>query len=99
MATAPVPSFAPTGVVSLPVNATSSSVQLPSTGSPAIAVVTNLGEQIAFIALGDDTIEASASTSLAILPHGSLALTLGANAYLAGITLAGVSQLNIAVGN
>jgi hypothetical protein len=102
MATATVPSFAPSAAVNLPVSTTSANVQLPSTGSPQAAIVTNIGEHVAFVQLGTaNTVAASTTTSIAVAPFPAppLALTLGANTWIAGITLAGVANLNIAVGS
>lgn len=94
-----IASFAPTAAVNLPVTTTSASVQLPTTGTPTIALVTNMGEHPVFVQLGtNNAIAANITTSLVIEPGDSVALTIGSNTYLAGIALAGVSQLNIAVG-
>jgi hypothetical protein len=95
-----IASFAPSGAVNLPVSTTSSNVELPSDGSPTAALVTNMGEHVAFVELGgDDTVSASVDSSVAIMPGRSAALTLGTNTWLAGVALAGVSRLNIAVGS
>lgn len=96
----PLASFAPSAAVNLRVSTISANVELPATGSPTTAVVTNLGEHVSFVALGaDDTTVASASSSMAVMPGRTVSLTIGSNTYLAGVTLNGVSQLNIAVGN
>ena len=93
----PLNSFAPSASLPLQATQTSSSVALPLTGSPTTVVVTNLGEKVAFVALGGSTVEAS-EESMAILAHGSLTLTLGTNTYLAAIALSGVTGLNITAG-
>jgi hypothetical protein len=94
-----IASFAPTAAIEMPVTPVSSRVALPATGTPTIALVTNLGQQVVFVSLGDDAAEAAAGSSLAVLPHTQVALTIGANTNLAAVTLAGLSGLNIAVGN
>lgn len=100
MATATVPSFAPTAAVNLPVSTTSANVLIPTTGTPQAAIVTNIGEHTTFVQMGvGNTTAATTTTSLALMPGNSVVLTIGSNTYLAGITLAGVSQLNIAVGS
>lgn len=97
-----IASFAPSAVVNLAVGTTSSNVQLNTTGSPAAALVTNMGEHTAFVQLGTaNTVTASITTSIAVEPFPAppVALTLGANTWIAGIALAGVANLNIAVGS
>jgi hypothetical protein len=93
-----IDSFAPTAAVELQATNVSSSVALPTTGSPTVAIVTNLGQRAAFVALGDDTVEALQYGSMAVLPGSPVTLTIGANTNLAAITLSGVAGLNIAVG-
>jgi hypothetical protein len=93
-----IDSFAPTDAVELQAANVSSSVELPTTGSPTVAIVTNLGQRVVFVALGDDTVEALQYGSMAVLPGSSVALTIGTNTNLAAITLSGVAGLNIAVG-
>lgn len=93
--------FSPSGIASLTAIATSQNVALPGTPSgPPTAVVTNLGPSPAFVALGTtNAVVATLSTGVAILPGTSLALTLGANTYLAAITSqSSPAILNIAVG-
>ncbi|PVX61246.1 hypothetical protein [Paraburkholderia unamae] len=97
-----IASFAPTATINLAIGTTSANVQLPSTGSPTAALVTNPGEHLAFVQLGtSNTVAASTTTSIAVPPFPAppVALTLGANTWIAGISLAGVGNLNIAVGS
>lgn len=96
-----IASFAPTGAVNLQVSTTSANVQLPSAGLPTVALVTNPGEHLAFVQLGtSNAVSASTTTSIAVPPYPAapVALTLGANTWIASISLAGVGNLNIAVG-
>ena len=99
MATAPIASFAPTAAVELAVSTTSSQVAIPTTGTPTIALVTNLGIQPVFVALGtSSTVTVVAGSGVVVMPGQPLALTIGANTNLAAITLTGVAGINIAVG-
>jgi hypothetical protein len=90
-------SFAPAAGTLLPISATSSNVAIPSGGT--IAVVTNIGSGIAFVDIGTSGSLAATTAGLPVLPGGQAALTIGANTTLAAVTLAGLSQLNITVGN
>jgi hypothetical protein len=99
MATAPIASFAPTAAVEMAVSTTSSQVALPTAGTPTIALVTNLGIQPVFLALGtSSSVSVVAGAGVVVMPGQPLALTIGANTNVAAIALAGVSGLNIAVG-
>jgi ABC-type uncharacterized transport system substrate-binding protein len=100
MATATVPSFAPSASVNLQVGTTSANVLIPTTGTPQAAIVTNMGEHIAFVQMGASNIAAATITgSMAVEPGQAVTLTIGTNTYIAGITMAGVSQLIITVGS
>jgi len=92
-------SFAPTAAIPFQATAAGGNVAFPTTGTPTIAVVTNLGQQVVFVALGTSTVTVAPGTGLAIMPGDNVVLTLSGGAYLAAATLAGVSGLNIAVGN
>jgi hypothetical protein len=98
MATTQISSFAQTGGLFLPVNPVSSRAVLPTGGTPTIALVSNLGDRPAFVALGDGTVVAS-NASLAVMPGDQISLTIGTATNIAVVTLAGVVGLNIAVGN
>ena len=96
-----IAAIAPTNVVNLPLSTTSVNVQLNTTGTPTTALVANLGEHLAFVQLGtSNAVAASVVTSIAVPPFPAppVALTLGANTWIAGISLAGVGNLNIALG-
>lgn len=95
-----IASFAPTAAVEMAVTATSSQVALPSTGTPTIALLTNLGIQPVFVALGaSSAVTAAVGACAVVMPGRSLALTIGTNTNLAAVTLTGMTGLNIAVGN
>lgn len=96
MATTQVSSFAPTGAASIVANGSSQNVELPAAGTPTIAIVTNVGNGIAYLLLGTSSaVVATPSTGLALLPGLSINLTIGTNTYLAAIG----STINISVGN
>jgi len=92
--------FAPTGgTVSLSVGTTSSNVALSLTGSPPTILVTNIGQGIAFVALGTTSaVTASVNGGVAIMPGASVPLTVGSATYLAGIALNAATALNITSG-
>lgn len=94
-----IASFAPTASTTLAATTTSARVILPTTGTPTIALVTNLSGYPVFVQLGDVTVVASPGGSVAIMPGGQLALTIGANTYIAAVTLAGADGINVTVGN
>lgn len=96
-----IAAIAPTSVTNLQIGTTSANVQLNTTGTPTTALVTNPGEHLAFVQLGTSSaVTASLTTSIAVPPYPAppVALTLGANTWIAGISLAGVGNLNIALG-
>jgi hypothetical protein len=91
--------FAPSGSVFLSAAPTSSQVALPVSDSPPTALVTNTGDQVAYVELGTSSaVVAAIQTSMAVLPGQSVALTLGANTNLAAITLSRQVGLNITTG-
>lgn len=94
-----IASFAPNAAVALAVSVTSSQVSLPTTGTPTIAVVTNIGSQPAYVALGSSSASVVAGAGMVVMPGAPLVLTIGANTNIAAITLSGATGLNIAVGN
>lgn len=90
--------IAPTGQVDLPVSTTNNTVQIPSAGTPTQVLVTNLGIQAAYVLLGGSNVAVATDTGTPILPGDKLALTLGTNTYIAGITQGGNSVLRITAG-
>lgn len=99
MATVALASFAPTASIPFQATQASGNVLLPTTGTPTIVVVTNLGQQAVFVALGGSTVSVIPNGGLAIMPGDNAALTIGANTYLAVVSLNGLVGLNITVGN
>lgn len=95
-----IASFGPTAAIEMAVTQVTANVALPTAGTPTIAIVSNLSQQVVFVALGTGTVTAAIGTSMAILPGTSVALTIGGTiTNLAAITLAGLAGLNITVGN
>jgi len=92
-----IASFAPAASAFLGVATSSASVALPGSGQTT-AVIANIGEKTAFVLLGNASVSASYQTAMAILPNSSVALAIGSNTYLAAVTLAGATGLNITTG-
>ncbi len=90
--------FTISGVVQLEVTSVTAAIALPLTGSPPTALITNFGEKTAFVALGGSTVTVTPATGLAVLPMASVALAIGSNTYLAAVTMAGETGLNVATG-
>jgi hypothetical protein len=82
--------------VALVAKTVSASVALPAGGSPTAVLVTNLGNNAAYIALGSSSVVASPSNSLAVAPGESVALVIGSATYIAAITDVYATQLNVA---
>jgi hypothetical protein len=95
-----VASFAPTAALNMAVTQQTQNVALPTAGTPTIAYVQNMGEQIIYVALGSSTVQATPGQSMAIAPRTPpFPLTIGANTNIAAVTMAGVCGLNVTVGN
>jgi hypothetical protein len=92
-------SFAPSGYANLIGSGASQSVILPTSGTPTTALVTNIGSQITFVALGGSSVSVSPSTGLPLTPGQSIPLTIGSNTYLAAATAGGALQISIVVGS
>lgn len=91
--------FSPTSATSnasLSVTTTTSNVALP-TGS--FIVVTNSGTTNAYFALGVGAGTTATTSAQFIAAGSSLVISVGSNTYLAGITAAGTTTLNIAGGS
>lgn len=91
-------SFVPTASAYLAVTGASSSIVLPTTGAPTVALVTNIGSVPVFLALGNSSVTVTAPNGIALMPGASLMLAIGAATNLAADTLAGTTGVNIAVG-
>lgn len=93
-----IASFAPTATIVLDASVTSSRAALPTTGTPTVAMVTNSGSAPIWVQLGGSSVTASPSSSLVVAPYGQVALTIGANTYIAVIAMYGVEGVNVTVG-
>jgi hypothetical protein len=93
-----LPSFAPSAAVELAVTSTSANIVLPASGSPTTALVSNLSAAPVYVALGTSSVTATIGANVAVMPMAQLALTIGANTYLAAVSET-TGALNIAVGS
>lgn len=92
-----IPSFAPVTGTVLALGTTSINATIPTGGT--IALATNLGSGIAFLAIGTSAALAATNSGLPVLPGDSVAITIGSATTIAGLTLAGATGLNLTVGN
>jgi hypothetical protein len=93
-----VAGFAPNGNFSTPltVSTTSSNVQLPF--GPTV-LIANTGTGTAYIALGVDNSVVATANTIPVAAGGTVNLAVGQHTYLAAITLAGTTTINIAGGS
>jgi hypothetical protein len=99
MANVQVSSFGPTAATSLIAGLASTNVILPTTGTPTVILVTNMGVVPAYVLLGtSNAVVVTSATGLPIMPGKSIYLTVGSNTYLAAIA-AQTTPLSIVVGN
>jgi hypothetical protein len=101
MATIAESAFTPTARAQMAAEPTSSNVALPTTGTPTLLRVTNLGPFDAFVLLGSSSaVAAAVATGLTVLARTSSPfLVIGSNTYLAAITQSGGAALNLDLGN
>lgn len=92
-----VASFAPGSGTLLPTTTLSANVTIPSGGT--IAAVTNLGNALAFIDIGTTSTLVATNTGFPILIGEQEFITIGTATTLAAVSLAGVTQLSVVVGN
>jgi hypothetical protein len=94
-----IASFNPTGSAFLNAGTVSSRATIPTAGTPTIAMVTNIGQALAFVTIGTSTsLAAVALTSLPVPPGAQVPLTIGSNTTLAAVTASQTTGLNITVG-
>jgi hypothetical protein len=99
LATTQHPSIAITAHVNLvAVSTASTRVTIPTTGTPQFIVVTNLGAEVAFLVLGDNTVVASTSTGFPVLPGTQVHISVGTATSVAAITSTGTVLLRISGG-
>lgn len=83
--------------VNLSVTSTSANVALPNRG--AYIVITNYGTNPAFVAVGDSTVTASATTSICIPAGAQTTFTLSGNPTHVAAISSSTTSINVAVGN
>lgn len=88
-------SFVMTASAYLPVTATSAIMTLPTTGTPTVALVTNIGPNPVFLALAASV---TPPTGVALMPGAGITLSISGATTLAAATLSGTSGINVAVG-
>lgn len=94
-----VNSFAPTAATYIEAGTTSSNVILPTTGTPTVALVANLGVVPVYVLLGSsNAVVVTSATGLPIFPNDKIYLTIGANTYIAAIA-AQTTPVQVNVGN
>lgn len=98
----PVAAFTPTGYATLNAGTASTFVALGSSGlstpQATVAVVQNLGSNLAYVVLGASGVAATTTTGYPVLPSQTAILTVRNSTYLAGITGTGSSNLSIITG-
>jgi hypothetical protein len=87
-------SVSPTASVTLTATTTSSRILIPTTGTPTVTLITNMGQYPVFLAFGDITVVA-ANGNVPLLPGTQIAITAGVFTYVAAITLYGQVSINI----
>lgn len=95
MATVALASSSPTASVTLPATSTTANVAIPTVGSPTIAIITNIGPNIAFLAFGTSSTLVAANGGLPLMPGAQFVLTIGTFTFIAAITLTGGAGINI----
>lgn len=96
-----IDSFAPISTETVTASTTSQQVTVPG-GSPDAVLITNMSDpsgQAVFVALGDDTVEATYSTATPVLAGRQVAFTVGGNTTVALVTRAGVTGVNVSFGS
>lgn len=90
-----VVSISPTASVTLPATTTTSNIGLPTTGTPTIALITNIGPNIAFLAFGTSNAVTAVNGGMPVLPGTQIMVTIGSFTFVAAITLSGAAGINI----
>lgn len=97
-----VAAFTPTGYATLNSGITTTSVALGTNGTSTpqavIAVVQNLGSNLAYVTLGASSVAATTTTGYPVLPSQTAVLTIRNSTHLAAITGTGSSNLSIITG-
>lgn len=88
--------FIPVGGTTIAASPASIAAPLPSGGASTV-LITNFGENTAFVQMGGSGVIASQG-GVPILPKTSIALAGGTNTFLAAITLAGSTGISVVSG-
>lgn len=88
-------SFAPTASAFLAATPTPATIVLPTTGTPTVALVTNIGQLLVFVALAATV---APPAGVVLMPGASIMLTIGGATNIAAATLSGASGISITVG-
>jgi hypothetical protein len=99
MAVTTYPAFTPTGRARLSVSSASVRAALSTTGTPTSVLVTNLGQEPAFVLLGSSAVVSTVTTGLTVLPGDSIFLAIGSNTDLAAVTQSGGTALTLDLGS
>ena len=77
----------PTGKLGMVATGTSQNALIPTTGTPTLVIVTNMGERPAFVQLGtSNAVVASPSgPSAIVMPEKTMTLSLGTSTYIAAL--------------
>lgn len=86
--------ISPTASVSLSVSPVSSRVQIPTSGTPVNALITNYTQWLIFLAFGDNTVVAPIG-GIPLMPNSQIAVTIGTFTYVAAIGLNNSTTINI----
>lgn len=93
-----LPSFTPSAYGSMAALYNVSTTQAIPGGAGTVLLITNLGPSPAVVLLGGSTVAVTLGSGLVVLPNQSIALSLGANAYIAAQGAQGTAILNLAQG-
>lgn len=90
-----VSSVSPTASATLIATTTSANIAIPTTGTPTVALLTNLGQFLVFLAFGTSSAVTAANGGVPLMPGASLPVTIGSFTFVAAITLFGTIEVNI----
>lgn len=91
-------SMNPTANAVLLASPVSSNVLIPTTGTPTMALIQNLGSVLVWFAVGIGSGVTATTLNTPLQPGGQFALTIGTNTFLAAIAASGNAQIAITVG-
>lgn len=95
---ATVLSISPTASATLITGTTTANIQIPTTGTPTVALITNLGQFTVFLAFGTSSAVVAANGGVPLLANSAMAVTIGTFTWIAAISLGGFGEINVTVG-